>query len=53
MNLQDILELTPKKKKAVFLIIGDWNVKAESQEIPGVTCKFALRVQNEVEQRLT
>ena len=52
MNLQDILELTPKKK-AVFFIIGDWNVKAESQEIPGVTCKFALRVQNEVEQRLT
>ena len=43
---------TKKKKKAVLFIIEDWNVK-ESQEIPGVTCKFALRVQNEVEQRLT
>ena len=24
-DLQDLLELTPKKKKNVFYIIGDWN----------------------------
>ena len=30
-DLQDLLELTPKKD--VLLIIGDWNAKAESQEI--------------------
>ena len=42
---QDLLELTPKKD-ALF-IIGDWNTKVGSQEIPGVTCKFRLGVQNE------
>ena len=31
----------------------DWNVKVGSQEIPGVTGKFGLRVQNEAGQRLT
>ena len=35
------------------LIIGDWNAKVESQEIPGVTGKFGLEVQNEAGQRLT
>ena len=50
-DLQDLLELTPKKD--VFFIIGDWNAKVGSQEIPGVTGKFGLGVQNEVEQRLT
>ena len=49
-NLQDLLELTPKKD--VFFIIGDWNAKVESQEIPGVTGKFGLGVQNEAGQRL-
>ena len=44
-DLQDLLELTPKKD--VFFIIGDWNAKVESQEIPGVTGKFDLGVQNE------
>ena len=34
-------------------MIGDWNAKAGSQEIPGVTDKFGLGVQNEVGQRLT
>ena len=34
-------------------IIGDWNAKVGSQEIPGVTGKFGLRVQNEAGQRLT
>ena len=29
-DLQDLLELTPKKD--VLFIIGDWNVKVESQE---------------------
>ena len=36
-----------------FFIIGDWNAKVGSQEIPGVTSKFGLGVQNEVGQRLT
>ena len=50
-DLQDLLELTPKK--GVIFIIGDWNVKVGSQEIPGVTGKFGLEVQNEAGQRLT
>ena len=49
-DLQDLLELTPQKE--VLFIIGDWNVKVESQEIPGVTGKFGLGVQNEAGQRL-
>ena len=44
-DLQDLLELTPKKD--VLLIIGDWNAKVGSQEIPGVTGKYGLGVQNE------
>ena len=39
-DLQDLLELTPKKD--VLFFIGDWNTKVESQELPGVTGKFAL-----------
>ena len=42
-DLQDLLELTPKKD--VLFIIGDWNAKVRSQEIPGITIKFGLRVQ--------
>ena len=49
-DLQDLLELTPKKD--VLFIIGDWNAKVGSQEIPGVTGKFGLVVQNETGQRL-
>ena len=49
-DLQDILELTPKKD--VLFIIGDWNAKLGSQETPGVTGKFGLGVQNEAGQRL-
>ena len=49
-DLQDLLELTPKND--VLFIIGDWNAKVGSQEIPGITGKFGLRVQNEVDQRL-
>ena len=50
-DLQDLLELTPKKY--VFFIIGDWNAKAGSQEIPGVTGKFGFGIQNEAEQDFT
>ena len=47
-DLQDLLELTPKKKKKdILFIIGDWNAKVGSQEKPGVTGKFGLGVQNE------
>ena len=49
-NLQDLLQLTPKKD--VLFIIGDWNTKVGSQELPGVTGKFGLGVQNEAGQRL-
>ena len=49
-DLQDLLELTPKKD--IIFIIGDWNAKVESQEIPGVTGKFGLGVQNEARERL-
>ena len=44
-DLQDLLELRPKKD--ILFIIGDWNAKAGSQEIPGITGKFGLGVQNE------
>ena len=50
-DLQDLLELTPKKD--VLFIIGDWNVKVQSQEVPGVTGKFGLGIQNEAGQRLS
>ena len=39
-DLQDILELTPKKD--VLFIIGDWNAKEGSQGTPGVTGEFGL-----------
>ena len=41
-DLQDILELTPNKD--VLFIIGDWNAKVGSQELPGVTGKFGLEI---------
>ena len=47
-DLQDLLELTPKKD--VLSIIGDWNAKVESQEIPGLRGKFGLGVQNKAGQ---
>ena len=50
-GLQDLLELTPKKD--VLFIIGDWNAKVGSQEIPGVTGRFGFGIQNEAGQRLT
>ena len=48
-DLEDFLELTPKKD--VLFIIGDWNAKVGSQEIPGVTGKFGRAVQNKAGQR--
>ena len=49
-DLQELLELT---QKDVLFIIGDWNAKVGSQEIPGVTGKFGCGVHNEADQRLT
>ena len=49
-DLQDLLELMPPKD--VLFIIGDWNEKVLSKEIPGVTGKFGLGMWNEVGQRL-
>ena len=50
-DLQDLLELTSKKD--VLFITEDWDAKVGSQEIPGVTGKFGLGVQNEAGLRLT
>ena len=50
-DLQDLLELTPKKD--VLYIIGDWNAKGGSQEVPAITGKLGLGVQNEAGQRVT
>ena len=44
-DLQNLLELKPKKD--ILFIIGNWNTKVGSQETPGVTGNFGLRVQNE------
>ena len=49
-DLEDILELTPRK--GVLFNIGNWNAKVGSQEIPEVTGKFGLGVQNEAGQSL-
>ena len=50
VDLQDLLELTPKKD--VFFIIRDWNAKVGSQETPGITGKFGLGIWNAAGQRL-
>ena len=49
-DLQDLVELTPKND--ILFITGERNAKVGSQEIPGVTGKFSLGVQNEAGQRL-
>ena len=41
-ELQDLIELILKTD--VLFIMGDWNAKIGSQEIPGVTGKFSLGV---------
>ena len=50
-DLQDLLELTSKKD--ILFITGYWNANVGSQEIPGVTGKFGLGVQNEAGEGLT
>ena len=53
-DLQELeLEITHTGTKDVLFIIGDLNAKVGSQEIPGVSDKFGLGVQNEAGQRLT
>ena len=47
---ETLLELIPKID--VIFILGDWNAKVGSQEIPGITGKLGLGVQNEAGQRL-
>ena len=42
-----------QSRKDDLFIIEDWNAKVGSQEIPGVTGKVGLGVQNEAGQRLT
>ena len=49
-DLQGLLELTPQKD--VLFITGDWNSKVGIQQIPGITGKFGLGVQNEADQNL-
>ena len=49
-DLQDLLELTPKKRCPFHY--GGWNAKVGSQETPGVTGKFGLGIRNEAGQRL-
>ena len=44
---------THTHKIYVLFITGDWNTKVGSKEIPGVTGRFGLGVQNEARQRLT
>ena len=45
---QHLLELThTHTKKDIHFIIGYWNAKVGSQDIPKITSKFGLRVQNE------
>ena len=47
------LGATSRMTEDALFIIEDWNAKVGSQEIPGVTGKFGLGVQNEAGQRLT
>ena len=49
-DLQELLELTPPKN--IIFLIGDWNANVGSQEVPEVTGKFGIGVQNEAKQRL-
>ena len=51
MRTYKTLELTPPKD--VLFIIGDWNAKVGSQEIPGEMGKFDLGIQNKAGQSLT
>ena len=48
-DLQDLLELIPKKD--ILFIIGYWNAKVGSQELPDLIGKFGLGVQNEAGEK--
>ena len=43
---EDLQNLELTSKKDVLFIIGNWNAKVGSQELPGVTGKFDLGIQN-------
>ena len=47
---EDLLEIIPRKN--VLFIIGGWNAKVGSQEMPGVKGKVGLGVQNEAGENL-
>ena len=49
-DLHHLPELPPKKD---VVIIGDWDAKVGSQEIPRITGKFGFGVQIEAGERLT
>ena len=42
-DIQDLLKLTPRKD--IPFILGEWNAKVGSKEIPGITGKFCLGIQ--------
>ena len=46
-------KISQNTKKDVIFIIGDWKAKVGSQEIPGVTGRCGLGVQNKAGQSLT
>ena len=48
---EDLLELTPKKD--VLFLIGGWNAKVGSQEVPGIIDKFSLGIHKETGKMLT
>ena len=49
----DLIRHSRTDTKYVLFIIGDWNVKVGSQEIPEVIGSFGFEVQNEAGERLT
>ena len=51
-NSHKLLQILTSKKDVLF-ILGNWNAKVGSQEIPGMTGKFGLGVQNGAGQMLT
>ena len=52
-DLQHCLELTHTHTHKVLFIITDLNAKVGSQELPRITGKFCLTVQNEAGKRIT
>ena len=44
IDYEDLQDLEIKFKKDVLFIIGEWDAKVGSQEIPGVTGKFGLGI---------